>query len=321
MDLHNQTRFPATLLTTVIDDDRMSASVIVRVTYDLHGREVRWSDRQPWIVSPVPWESPLGPFEADQPYRKGGVDLFVVGEARTPTARPQAELEVSVSVGSFSFAAVVFGPRVWRRDGTGGAVTPSPPEPFVSLPLAARYAFGGQVDVDGLTSPHPDNPSGMGLYVDEASALGQPLPRIEDPAQRIRNWSDRPDPVLFGVCPLQNGQRLRAGVEVVEGRPPLVKSRLFNTGYPRAVAPRVQTGDRVSLSGFSHDGPVAFAIPPSRLSVHLTLGDRSVERALTIEEVGINLQAAQVFIGYRYPFRYHVVPHQRRACALVSTGE
>jgi hypothetical protein len=320
MELQNRTRFPAMLLTTVIDRTRMSASVVVRVTYDLRDGELRLSESQPWMVSQEPWQSPLGPFEADQPYRKGGVDLLVAGEGRTPAREPQTELRVSVAVGSFSFSALVFGARVWQRDQEGG-LAPTAPEPFVALPLASRYAFGGQVEVDGLALPHADNPTGIGFYADEASALGQPLPRIEDPEDLIKTWSDRPDPVLFGICPLQNGQRLRAALEVVEGEPPAVKSRLFNMAYPRAVAPQARAGDTVVLSGFSHDGAITFRIPPSDLTVQLTLGDMTVERALTIEEVGMNLPEEQVFIGYRYPFRYHVVPHQRRACVLSSRGE
>lgn len=317
MDLDNRARFPARILTTVIGETRMAAAVIARVTYDVRDGNLTPSDEQPWIVSVEPWESPLGPFEADQPFRKGGVDLFVAGSACTPARQRQKQLEVSVEVGGFRASAMVFGARIWReKDGRG--LVPSEPDPFVTLPLTSENAFGGSIMVDGLAAPHADNPNGLGLYVDEASAVGQPLPRIEDPQALIAAWSDRPDPVLFGICPLQSGQRLRSAIEIVDGRLERVSSRLFNMAYPRMVAPKVEPGDTVVLTGFSHDGPIKLKVPPSHLVATITLGDKTVERAPTIEELGFEVAASRAFIGYRYPFRYQIVPHQRRLCTIES---
>jgi hypothetical protein len=292
--------------------------MVARVTYDVRDGALVPSKSQPWLVSEEPWESPLGPFEADQPFRKGGVDLFIAGSACTPGGQPEQRLEVALTVGTFRCSAMVFGTRVWQERSSGPGLVPSEPVPFVTLPITAEHAFGGQMVVDGLTLAHPDNPEGTGLYPDEASALHRPLPRIEDPQALIQTWSDRPDPMLFGVCPLQSGQRLRAALDVVDGRLERVTSRLFNVAYPRAVAPRVEPGAIVMLTGFSPDGPIELTIPRPHLVVRLVLGAMTVERAPTIEEVGINLPASHVFIGYRYPFRYHVVPHQHRVCTLAS---
>jgi hypothetical protein len=60
----------------------MGASMIARVRYDLHDGRLTPSSDQPWRVSAEPWESPFGPFEADQPFRKGGCDIFLFGSAR-----------------------------------------------------------------------------------------------------------------------------------------------------------------------------------------------------------------------------------------------
>ena len=174
MDSENRTPFPAMLMSTVIDETRMAAAMVARVTYEVRSGGLVPSDEQPWIVSIEPWDSPLGPFEADQPYRKGGVDVFVAGAACTPGRRAEPRLEVSVALGDFSCSAIVFGTRIWRENRPGRGLVPSEPVPFVSLPLTAEHAFGGQITVDGLVSAHPDNPKGMGLYVDEASALHQP---------------------------------------------------------------------------------------------------------------------------------------------------
>jgi hypothetical protein len=315
MEWDNRTPYPAMLLTTVIDENRMAGAVVARITYRLQGGHLTPAEEQPWLVSIEPWTSPLGPFEADQPFRKGGVDLFVVGSACTPAREPQRRLEVSIEVGSFRTSAIAFGKRVWQKR-AGRGLLASEPEPFVTLPLSQEHAFGGKVVVDGLVSAHADNPQGVGLYVDESSAEGQPLPRIEDPLAPIRAWSDRPEPVLFGVCPLHSGQRLRSALEIGGGKLERVNSRLFNMAYPRMVAPRVLPGDELVLTHFAHDGPIAFQIPAPCLSARVTLGDKRVDRDLTIEEIGVEVAESRVFIGYRFPFRYGFVPHQRRLCTL-----
>lgn len=292
--------------------------MIARVTYDLRDGALTPAAEQPWIVSADPWDSPFGPFEADQPFRKGGVDLFVVGSACAPGASPAKEVTVRVAVGAFAFTAIVFGQRVWREGGPNRGLVPSEPVPFLTLPLAPEHAFGGEITVDGLASPHLDNPKGVGLYIEEAAALNQPLPRVEDASHLITAWSDRPDPVGFGVCPLTNSQRLRASVDVIDGRLEKVKSLLFNQAYPGLVAPKAEPGDQVVLTGFAHEGPLTFALPASHLAVELTLGEKSVTRTPTIEEIGIDVAASRVFLGYRYPFRYHFVAHQRRVCRLAG---
>lgn len=318
MDFENNTSFPAKLLTSVLDENRMAGAVIVRATFDLRNGQLLPSAQQPWIVSLEPWESPLGPFEADQPYRKGGVDLFVHGAAHTPGGTPQKQVAVSVEAGKFFFSAMVFGARTWQKPRPKSALVPSDPIPFITLPLTPEYAFGGRMVIDGLPSPHMDNPKGLGLYADEEAALNQPLPHIENAQALIRTWSDRPDPVSFGVCPLQNGHRLRSAVEFVDGRFERITSRLFNAASPHLVAPQIDPGDRVVLTGFSPEGPLEFRIPPSSLLVRLQVGPTEVERTPTIEEVGIDVPSSQVFLGYRYPFRYRFVAHQQRRCTLVS---
>lgn len=318
MDGENTTPFPAILLTTVLDETRMGGAMIARVTYDLRDGQLTPAADQPWIVSGDPWESPFGPFEADQPFRKGGVDVLIVGSACAPEAKPAKQVTVSVAVGAFKFTAIAFGARTWREGGPGRGLIATDPAPFVELPLVAEHAFGGEMTVDGLSSPHPDNPKGMGLYIDEAAARNQPLPYLEDASQLITAWSDRPDPVGFGVCPLTNGQRLRASVDVVDGRLERVKSRLFNQAHPKLVAPKAEPGDEVVLTGFAPGGPITITLPATHLAVQLILGEKSVVRTLTIEEIGIDVAASRVFLGYRYPFRYHFVAHQRRVCRLAS---
>ncbi|EYF08689.1 DUF2169 family type VI secretion system accessory protein [Chondromyces apiculatus] len=330
MDGENLTPYPAMLLTTVIDEERLSASMIARVTFDLTDGELTPSPDQPWIVSVEPWESPLGPFDPDQPYRTGGVDLLVRGNACAPGGEPAREVHLSVEVGGFRASAVAIGPRVWRK-ALSGALVPTDPAPFTALPIGLEASFGGMAEMDGQKAPHPLNPVGKGFYTDEASALHQPLPELEDPAARITTWDDRPEPVGFGLCQYPHPLRLRESM-LLDGRPVTEESalrgpgeprvniqpshRMFNRAFPRLIAPSVAAGDLATLTGFSAEGPISFRIPATQLRVRLELGEKIVERTPTIEAVGVDVPARKVFLGYRYPFRYVFVPHQRRVCTL-----
>ncbi len=328
----NLTPYPAMLLTTVLDEERIGAAMIARATFDLDGGELRPSPDQPWIVSVEPWESPLGPFDPDQPYRTGGVDLLVHGPACAPRGRPAKEVALSIEVGGFRASAVAIGPRVWRRTATGSLV-PTDPTPFTTLPIGLSAAYGGVSQLDGRSVPYPLNPAGKGFYLDEAEAVQKPLPDIEDPAHRVAKWDDRPDPVGFGLCQYPHPLRLRDSV-LLQGRPASEESatrpsgkpnvevqptnRMFNRAFPALVAPSVAPGALVTITGFSPDGPLSFHLPPAVPRVRVQLGDKVVVRDVTVEAVGVDVPARKVFLGYRYPFRYVFVPHQLRACTLFA---
>ncbi|AKT41267.1 DUF2169 family type VI secretion system accessory protein [Chondromyces crocatus] len=332
MDGLNLTPYPAMLLTTVLDDERLGGSMITRATFDLSDGELTPSPEQPWIVSVEPWESPLGPFDPDQPFRTDGVDLLVRGDACAPKGEPAKEVPLSVEVGSFRASAVAIGPRVWGRL-RSGALVPTDPVAFTTLPIGLSAAYGGVGEVDGQKAPYPLNPLGKGFYGEEGAALHQPLPEIEDPAARIKRWDDRPDPVGFGLCQFPHPLRLRESV-LLDGRPaaeagarmdpgkprPKIEPshRMFNRAFPKLIAPSVAPGDLVTVTGFSADGPLSFRIPPTLLRVYLAFGEKLVERTPSIEAVGIDVPARKVFLGYRYPFRYVFVPHQRRVVTLFT---
>jgi hypothetical protein len=316
MDGENFTAFPAMLLTTCIDDERMYASMIARVTYDIVGGQLAPSREQPWILSIEPWDSPVGTLDAEQPFRRGGVDVFVRGEACTPDASPKKELVLAVEVGALRAEAMVFGPRFWRKAPSGKGLVPSDPETFVAAPIGVESAYGGEVTVDGLVVPNPFNPRGLGFYASEGLARDKPLPQLEDPLHLISSWEDRPEPVGFAALPIGHGMRTRRAVTMKDKRIERFESLMFNQAFPALIAQEVSPGDSVTVSGFTHDAPISFVIPPSHLAIRLVLGARTINRAPFIEQVGIDVPNRRVFLGYRYPFRYTVVAHQTRRCTL-----
>lgn len=321
IELANPTGLPALLFRTTVDDTRMAAAVVARVTYDIgaDGNLTR-AEQQPWMVSRGEWEGPAGPMPSDDIFYRGGVDLFVFGEAWTPRGRPAPVTELRVQVaGRLQAAIAVFGDRQWT--GRPGGLRVSPPAPFTSVPLTLARAYGGRATWDGLHIAFPDNPAGQGFCLSQDGAPGTALPNLEDPRCLVRRWDDRPDPVGTAVCPPWWGARVRAGVTFDgQGRLTALRGRYFNDAFPAMVATAVQAGDAIQLDGVTPDGPLRFVVPPPPLLADVTIGAARVEAPLRIDQLGIEPARRRAFITYRYPFRYCVTARQRRACTLRELG-
>lgn len=315
----NPTIYPALLFPTVLDADRILASVVVRVTYTL-GARLAVADEQIWKVSPGPWESPVGLMEEDGPFLRGGVDLFVFGQAWAAGGRATRSMKVQVKAGAFVREAVVTGRRVWVRDGRGGLVA-SEPEPFSSLPLTMMEAFGGTSESDGIPIPFPDNALGKGFHISAEQALGRELPNLEEPDTRMQQWNDIPPVCGFGFCPRVNSARMQNGTirdaqhNILDFRP-----QLFNQAFVPMIAPALVPGDPVELLGFSPQGPVRFVVPPPPAYVRLSFGERVVERALAVDQIGVEVDAARLFVTWRFPFKYVVREREERMCELVEAS-
>lgn len=311
----NPTIYPAQLFRTVLDADRMLASVVVRVTYALAPRLTVAAD-QLWKVSAEPWESPGGLMEDDGPFLRGGVDLFVFGRVYAPSGT--RSMRIQLKAGAFLREAVVSGRRIWIREGRG--LVPSEPEPFSSLPLTMEHAFGGTSEADGLQVPFPDNALGKGFHVTAEQALGRELPNLEEPNHMMNQWNDMPPACGFGFCPRVNSGRAQNGTirdaqqqNILDFRP-----QFFNQAFVPMIAPSLVPGDPIELVGFSPHGPMRFMVPPPPLGVRLSFGERVVERSLAVDQIGVEVEAARVFVTWRFPFRYVVREREERMCELVE---
>lgn len=317
MILVNPTAHPALLFRTVLDADRILASVVVRVTYTL-GPRLDVADQQIWKVSPEPWESPAGEMEEDGPFLRGGVDLFVFGRVWA-AGGTTSTMKVQVKAGGFSREAVATGRRVWVRSVLRGLVA-SKPEPFSSMPLTMAEAYGGASESDGISIPFPDNALGKGFHVSAEQALGRELPNLEELDSRMQHWNDIPRVCGFGFCPRANSARVQNGTlrdaqhNILDFRP-----QLFNQAFVPMIAPKLAPGDPVELIGFSPRGPLRFVVPAPPAGVRLGFGKRVVERALAVDQVGVEVDAARVFVTWRFPFRYVVREREERMCQLVGS--
>jgi hypothetical protein len=315
MELDNHTRFPAGIFRTVIDQHRIAASVLVRITFDIRDELLVPSAEQVWLVSGPPWEGPQGPMDSDEVFYKGGVDLFLFAHARAPGRRPVRQMEVRIAVGEWQRTIRVTGERAWVRG--PGALQPTVPLSFVELPLTLANAYGGKGEWDGLPFACPDNEHGKGFFVKEEDAVGRRLPNIEDPRAPVTAWTDRPAPVGVVQCPMISAQRLRNGVRLDEqGKLVELRPTMFNAAFPEMILERVQVGDTVRVDGVLHEGPLVFRIPDAAPHLRLEFEDQVFEPALDIDQIGIEADLGRVFIAYRHPFRYTIHALQRRSCEL-----
>lgn len=316
MEIDNHTRFPAGIFRTVIDEHRIAASVLARITFDIRDQTLVPSEEQVWLVSGPPWESPHGPMDSDEVFFKGGVDLFLFGHARAPGRLPVTQMGVHITVGAWQRSIRVTGERAWVR-GLTGRLRPTDAVPFLELPLTLANAFGGQDEWDGLAVVCPDNEHGKGYFLTEDKAEGGLLPNIEDPLVPVTAWADRPPTVGVVPCPIISAQRIRNGIGLdEEGRIVELRPMFFNAAFPEMILERVQVGDTVRVDGVLHDGPLVFRIPDAAPRVRLAFEDEIIERTLDIDQIGIEADLGRAFIAYRHPFRYTIHPLQRRSCEL-----
>ncbi len=316
MKFVNHTPYPAMLFRTAIDEHRTGAAALLRITHALVPNGLVIAEEHPWGLSMGPWKGPRGLMEGDAVFYRGGVDLFLWGRAHAPRGRRVQRMTVSVDIGdSFHRDIVVIGDRTWCRK--GGSLSPGEPEWFSSLSLGPENAYGGKAEWDGLELPWQENPEGKGYYLEEDAAEESPLPNLEEPDAPIVRWDDRPDTVFLGPCPPHAASRFKETVVFDEqGRLREIRPRFFNAAHPKMVAKTVEPGALVRLTGVSPDGPVTFRLPQTVPMVRLSFDEEVHEVRARIDQVGIDLIDRKVFITWRYPFRYHVHPLQKRRCEV-----
>jgi hypothetical protein len=320
MKFTNLAAVPAILNRTVVNETRLAAALVARITYRIEKDTLVRDEEQPWIVSAPPWDSPEGPMPSDEVLYRGGIDLFVFGKARAAKGRPTGCVAVRIRCRDFQCGILAIGDRVWAKK--WGQLMATEPKPFVEMPLTIQNAYGGKVLWDGLEVPFPENPEGKGFCFEEKDAVDTALPNLEDPSQLIKKWDARPSPVGVGLCPPFFGPRVRESlVFSKEGMLTELRPTLFNAAFPGMVAPSVEPGDTITIEGVSFDGPLQVKMPPLPLKMRLTIGDTVVERPLRIDQVGVQVETGKAFITYRYPFRYEMNPRQLRVCELLAVEE
>ena len=135
----------------------------------------------------------------------------------------------------------------------------------------------------------------------------------------IEAWTDRPEPVGLGACPIISRQRIRNGIGLdSEGRLKQLRPVFYNAAFPAMIVADARPGLHVRVDGVLEDGPLTFQIPDAAPRVRLGFGEQVSEHSTAIDQIGIEADRGRVFIAYRFPFRYTLIPLQRRSCELLA---
>jgi len=223
---------------------------------------------------------------------KTGTDVLLIGSAWAPDNRPIARMQVGLSAGGRQKLILVTGDRVWR-DGQ-----PSQPAPFESMPLVWERAFGG-VHRDGDTvAAEERNPVGCGFAGGRSAAdmEGLMVPNLEDPSAPLQQIGQPSTPACFApIAPSWLPRRAYAGTydeKWQRGRAPYLPDdfdpRFFQAAMPELAFDRfLQPGEPVQVVGVMPDGPIAFTVPPSHLSVAVTIAGSTQTPPANLETVAI----------------------------------
>ena len=189
MKLANETLHPAALYRGELRPGLMHAAVLTRVRYrcDRHGKLAPVLVGEPDALTELrskSVEDDYGVLEADIPFPRAATDVIIFADAAAP--RPTQSMTVGVRVGPYQQSLLVTGDRTWQRGPRG--LVPSAPQPFERMPLTYSRAYGGKARSSHGELANPSNPLGRGYYLDEASAVDNPLPNIEDPRHPIKRW-------------------------------------------------------------------------------------------------------------------------------------
>jgi hypothetical protein len=341
-DCANETPFGVRTLSSLDREGRDVLLIVVAAQFTLPepGDEV---DRL--YLSPTQPEPPLADDhygepgqssirrEGQSPYIKPATDVYVCGEARAPQDRPVTEMPVSVRVGSCGVDLRVSGDRTWQRAVTLG-VTPTSAAPFLKMPLVWERAYGGVAASSTELRPafEPRNPIGCGFEVAPDTAIGKPVPNIEDPRRPLRSVSDRPRPV--GVGPIARHWQPRASYAGTydeawrRNRAPLWPTDFderFFCGAPEYLqaVPHLTGGESVALQGLHPSGTIRFKLPALRLASRSRFTGRSVEALPTLDGVLIDTIEGRLTMYYRatVPAALALVKHRETSVHLLRSGE
>lgn len=192
-----------------------------------------------------PLAAPLGKngLSLEEGFAKPGKEFFVAGSAFPPPGAKARAVETSARVGDLERKLRVTGDRVWNKGALGE------PEPFTSMPVEWRNAWGG--------AAVPDNPLGKGAAPDPKTGI-RAAPNIYQ-ADRVPAKPDEPvAPATY--LPVGSGWPVRSQKPVTAdqewlaaggpGLPPDFDRDWFFTAHPdQRGAGQFRAGEAFAVSG------------------------------------------------------------------------
>jgi hypothetical protein len=318
MFLRNPNSVPVALAKGQVTDELAVAALVTTAAYAVEEGRLR-------RLEELPEPGAHDPPDTSRYVVWEGISITAAGHASGPRSAPFVRL-VELGVGPIVRRLAVFGDRVWER-ALGGGLAASDAQPFDAIELSFARAFGGGFDVPpgvlpgtdlphpGFRRAHPFNPRGVGLYRDEARALGSPLPSIERPDQLLSRWDDNPEPTGLSPCGDLTGWRLHAeatprlrahldsGGSPTEMPLSLPSFRLQHHAPPDLIFDDLAVGTEIRLSGLG-SGPLRFALPPCPARAVVRGRKGEVDVVPRLRAVHMDADRALVLVIHDLAFRY-----------------
>lgn len=313
MELINHTSFQHMYFRTIVDDETTAVSIALRVIHDFNDEnEIVFIDKDDLKMSQMAWVGKYGHMESDMIFRRGGVDVYIHGHAYPDEPGRTRKMKVSFYHNNVHKSSLnVYGDRRWEL-GISGYLKMSAPEIFDRIPLTLEYAYGGKADWDGLEIPCSTNSYGRGYYLSKEDARGNLLPNLEFDEFEVIQWEDQPDPSGFGQFPIC-GFRFKRGCEWNEDYSmKALHPEFYNCSAPNMILDKVEVGDELKVVGASPDRVFSVKIPTDRFAAIVKLGDKSHEKLMYIDQIGLIPDENRMFITYRYHFLYKVKSMEKR---------
>ncbi|KHD11058.1 hypothetical protein PN36_21235 [Candidatus Thiomargarita nelsonii] len=247
--------------------------------------------------------------DSDLVHTKPGTDVILHGHAYAPQGRQIPWTDIEMRLGSVVKKRLrVFGDRYWEK----GTLNMTEPELFEKMPIIYERAFGG---IDATRQfMEPRNPVGTGFAVKTEHIIGQRVANIEDPANLITSWKQRPQPVGFTPIAGHWLPRLKfAGTydtKWEKTRQPLLPNdfdeRFYHCAPPdQQVKGYLKGGEPVELYNLSPNGQLRFQLPQMSLGFKTFFGAKTEEHEAQLHSVIIKPDVPQVSLVWQTHLNCH----------------
>ncbi|NTX41323.1 DUF2169 domain-containing protein [Myxococcus sp. CA033] len=248
--------------------------------------------------------------ENDFALTKPRVDILVRGHAVAPRGRATEAMLVRVELPGLRKDLRITGDRSWDRGMMG--LKPTPPKPFVRMPLRYELAFGG------VDTAHPEpkyhgaelrNPVGVGFRRSPRAtdAVGTPLPNMEHPRQFLERWDGKALPVGFG--PVGRGWQPRlahAGTYderwLAEDYPFLPRDfdpRYFQCAPEDQQVAGLRGGEVLRCLGMAESGAWTVTLPRLQVPVAFRFRDAEARVEARMDTILLDVDAHEVVVTWR----------------------
>ncbi len=228
-------------------------------------------------------------------------DVIVNGRAKAYAKRPVEKMECRLLVdGHIDKTLVVFGPREWIEH--GGSITVSHPQSFIESDIDYSHAIGGEDERNRI---------GSGVAKRNSTLVTQKVPSVFYPKEDWQASSHQVRVAGFGPIPPFFKQRYQlAGTfddDWLENRRPLLPVDFDRRYYQCAPLDQqckgyLQGGERILLSGFSHDDIFSFRLPREKYLASADFGDHQTEKDLELYTVFVDTEQSVISLTYSASF-------------------